>query len=58
MSARKKLNTIYLFAATGIAAIFGLLFRSVVVFAICLALLIAAFLDDGSIRPKSRRRRR
>ena len=58
MSARKKLNTIYLFVATGTAAFFGLMFRSVVVFAICLTLLIAAFLDAGSIRPKSKRRRR
>jgi hypothetical protein len=56
MNARKKLNATYIFIATGVAGLFGLLFQSVAVFAICLAILTVALIEDGSIRPKRRHR--
>ena len=58
MSARKKLNTVFLFIATGTAAFFGLMSDSVLVFIICLIVLVAALIDGGSIRLKPKGRRR
>ena len=56
MSARKKLNTIFFSMATGIAAIFGIMTKSLIVFLVCLFGFTAAFLHDSSIRPDRRKR--
>jgi hypothetical protein len=58
LSARKKLNTIYLGLAAFFAAFVGLAFKSVSLFVICLAAIVAGLFHDGSVRPQRVKRRR
>ena len=58
MGARQKLNSIYLGVAAVVAAVAGLIFKSIAVFVVCFGGLMAAFLHDGSLRPKAVKHRR
>ena len=58
MGAREKLNTVYFGIAAFVAGVLGIATKSIVVFFVSLAVLAGALLHDGTIRPKSRRRRR
>jgi hypothetical protein len=58
LSARQKLNTIYLGLAAFFAAFVGLAFKSVSLFIICLAAIVAGLFHDGSVRPQRVKRRR
>ena len=58
LSARKKLNTIFLGLAAFSAALVGLAFKSIAVFIICLAAIVAGLFHDGSVRPQRVKRRR
>jgi hypothetical protein len=51
MGARLKLNQLYLGGTQVVAAIFGLASGSWVMFGISLALILAAILQTGRIRP-------
>jgi len=57
MGARTKLNEIHVMIALVGAAVLGLVTGSWVVFAIVLALLLAAKLHSGAIRTDKRRRK-
>jgi hypothetical protein len=50
MSARKKLNSLYLGGAAILAAFVGLVFQSWWVFAVALALFLAMHVQSGNIR--------
>jgi hypothetical protein len=56
-SSRDKLNSIYAGAAIGIAAVFGAIARSWVLFILIAASLFAVFGQTGQIRSPSDRRR-
>ena len=57
MGAREQLNLIYLTGAAIVAGFAALMFKSLVVFIICLGGLVAILLDDGLFRPSPTRRR-
>lgn len=54
MSARKKLNEAHFIAAAVMAAILEFIFKSLSVFLIAFAVLVAASLHSGAIRPGGR----
>lgn len=56
MGARQKLNSWHLNTAIGLAAVAGLLMESTLVFCLALALLVAARIHSGSIRPDQPRK--
>lgn len=55
MSARKKLNNAYVTGGLIVAAVFGLMAQSWLVFFILLALSIVANYYEGNIRPRHHR---
>lgn len=57
MGARHKLNTAHVNGALIVAGLFGLVFGSLLVFLVVLAVLIVGSLHSGDIRPLGRRRR-
>ena len=52
MSARKKLNSAYIGGSLVLSGAIGLLAQSWLAFLVLLALLLAAHLYEGNIRPK------
>ena len=50
--ARQKLNSIYATEAAIAAGFAGLMFKSISIFIVCFAAIVAAMLYDGTIRPK------
>lgn len=57
MGARDKLNQHHVYAAIGVATVFGLLTQSLSVFVVAIAVMIGASLYLGEIRPGRGRRR-
>ncbi len=57
MSARQKLNSIYIFGIAVVSIFAGIAFESFLVAIFCIAILSGMLLHDGSIRPTKHRRR-
>jgi Na+(H+)/acetate symporter ActP len=55
MSARLKLNQVYLNACLLVAAVVGLIAQSWVAFLVTMAVLVGIGCADGAIRPQGRR---
>ena len=58
MSARTKLNSVYLIIIGTLSVILGIITKSIMMLIVCFGILLAALFHDGSIRPQPTRRRR